>query len=656
MPISRHGVAKRFLADARLLLICILGLTFVHTAYAAIPDVVFTVGDVTSTYNDTISVPVQVSDLTGDGVVSYQFQLADNSSNVAFAGVDISGTLSSSGTVIDNPSSTTTRVSGMFTSALSGSGTLVKILVVANSAGSATITPTNVVFNTTSLTNLNSGTLTVEAQNSAPVIDPIADISFQEDNSYTLDLTQYVSDPDESIDALTISAQLVSGSGLSINQDTQNHTVTFVPDANVYGAWEINLQVEDSGGLTANQTFTVNVTAVNDAPVISPVQDQLMGQGETLVISLSAQDADGDNLTFSASSNTSEVQASVSGSDLTLVADAAYVGSATIQVSVSDGTAQDGTSFQVDVSPAFTAGDVDDNGAIQSYDAALTLQYSVGMDPIPQTDPRPWENWRLTRADVDGNSMVAAYDASLIQQRVVGIIAEFPVESAPKTQQVQIPQDVTFSYNQNGRNLELYIDQAASLYGANLEVIYDPAKVQLTTVDTTSLSAEYRYEVNTVSENDVCLGMMIAEPPSGGGLFLSLGINVVEDTEIEIHENINAQDTVITTVPIYLNTTGTVDNGEVPTNYVLEDNYPNPFNPTTNISYDLPKQTYVSLGIYNILGRRIATLVNETQTSGRHVIQWNGNDDFGNEVSNGAYFYRIQTPEFSAVKKMVFMK
>lgn len=656
MPISRHGVARRFLAEARLLLICILGLTFVHTAYAAIPDVVFTVGNVTSTYNDTISVPVQVSDLTGDGIVSYEFQLTDNSSNVAFAGLDISGTLSSAGTVIDNPSNNTTKVSGMFTSALSGSGTLVKILVVANGAGTATITPSNVIFNTTGVTNLNSGNLTVEAPNSAPVIDPIADISFQEDNSYALDLTQYISDPDESIGSLTISAQLVSGSGLSINQDTQNHTVTFVPDANVYGAWDIHLQVEDSGGLTASQTFTVNVNAVNDAPVISSVQDQSMVQGETLVISLSAQDVDGDNLTFSASSNASAVQASVSGTDLTLVAGAAYVGSATIQVSVSDGTAQNGTSFQVVVTPAFTAGDVDDNTLIQSYDAALTLQYSVGMDPLPQTDPRPWENWRLTRADVDGNSMVAAYDASLIQQHVIGIIDQFPVEATPKTQQVQIPQDLTFSYNQNGHILELYVDQTAYLYGANLEVIFDPAKVQFTTVDTTNLSADYRYEVNTVNENDVCLGMMIAEPPSGGGLFLSLGINVVEETEIEIRENINAQDTVITTVPLHLMTTGTVDNGEVPANYALQDNYPNPFNPTTNISYDLPRQTYVSLGIYNILGRRIATLVNETQASGRHVIQWNGNDDFGNEVSNGAYFYRIQTPEFSAVKKMVFMK
>jgi len=656
MPISRHGVARRFLTDAGLLLICILGLTFVHTAFAAIPDVVFTVGNVTSTYNDTISVPIQVSDLTGEGVVSYQFQLSDNSTNAAFAGIDISGTLSSSGTVIDNPSNSMTKVSGMFTSVLAGSGTLVKILIVVNSAGTATITPSNVVFNTTSVTNLNSGTLTAEAPNSGPVIDPISDISFQEDNSYPLDLTQYVSDPDESIGSLTITAQLASGSGLSINQDTQNHTITFVPDANLHGSWDINLQVEDSGGLTANRTFTVTVSAVNDAPVIASVQDQSMAQGGTLVIPLSAEDVDGDNLTFSASSSTGSVQTSVNGTDLTLTADAAYLGTATIQVSVSDGTVESSTSFQVQVTHTFTAGDVDDNSLIQSYDAALTLQYSVGMDPLPQTDPRPWEDWRLTRADVDGNSMVAAYDASLIQQHVIGIIDQFPVETSPKAQQVQIPQDLTFGYNQNGHTLELYVNQTSYLYGANLEIMYDPAKVQITTVDTTNLSADYRYEVNTLSESDVCLGVMIAEPPSGGGLFLSIGVNVLEDTEIEIRENINAQDTVITNVPIYLTTTRTVNNGEIPTNYALNDNYPNPFNPTTNISYDLPKQTYVSLGIYDILGRRISTLVNETQASGRHIIQWNGRDDFGNEVSNGAYFYRIRTPEFSAVKKMAYMK
>ncbi len=656
MPNSTYRKVRRFLAAARLLLVCFLGVAFVHTAYAAIPDVVFTVGNVTSTYSDTIRVPIQVTDLTGDGVVSYQFQLTDNSSNISFVGIDVSGTLSSSGTVIDNPSANSTNVSGMFTSALSGSGTLLNILMVANSATTASITPSNVVFNTTSVTNLSSGTVTVQAPDNPPVISTINDITFQEDNSYTLDLTQYVSDPDDPIGSLTITAQVVSGTGLTINQDTQNHTLTFVPDANVYGSWDISLQVQDPGNLTASQTFTVNVTSVNDPPVLASVADQTMTEDDTLVVALSAQDPDGDNLTFSASSDVNEVQTSVSGTNLTLISSPSWIGTATITVTVSDGTVQQNTTFSVQVSHQFTAGDVDDNGLIQSYDAALTLQYSVGMDPLPQTDPRPWDNWRLTRADVDGNSTVAAYDASLIQQHVVGIIDQFPVETAnPKTQPVQYPQDLTFNYVQNGQKLQLYINQTDYLYGVNIELLYDPAKVHFSTVDTTALSADYRYQVNVVNDNEVNLGMMIAAPPTGSGLFLSVGVNVLQESDLEVREVINAQDTVVQHIPLRVPTGVTNEDG-VPVNYALHNNYPNPFNPTTNIAYDLPEQTYVTLGIYDILGRRIATLVNETQNGGRHIVQWNGKDDLGHKVGNGAYFYRIHTPKFNAVKKMVFLK
>ncbi len=71
-------------------------------------------------------------------------------------------------------------------------------------------------------------------------------------------------------------------------------------------------------------------------------------------------------------------------------------------------------------------GDIDNNGYVESFDAALVLQYFVGLDP--SAAPLPWEEWRLVRADVDGNGFVEAYDASLIQRFVVGMIDHFPVE------------------------------------------------------------------------------------------------------------------------------------------------------------------------------------------------------------------------------------
>ncbi|MFC1683223.1 T9SS type A sorting domain-containing protein [Candidatus Zixiibacteriota bacterium] len=89
----------------------------------------------------------------------------------------------------------------------------------------------------------------------------------------------------------------------------------------------------------------------------------------------------------------------------------------------------------------------------------------------------------------------------------------------------------------------------------------------------------------------------------------------------------------------------------VPGAYALNQNYPNPFNPNTEISYAIPAEAHVSLTIYNLLGQEITTLVDEVKEAGQHAISWNA---AGN--ASGVYFYHLQTDEFSATKKMVFMK
>lgn len=76
-------------------------------------------------------------------------------------------------------------------------------------------------------------------------------------------------------------------------------------------------------------------------------------------------------------------------------------------------------------SPAY--GDIDDNGSVESFDAALILQYFVGIDPVPYA-PLPWNNELQLRADVDGNTFIEAYDSSLIMRYALGMITSFPVE------------------------------------------------------------------------------------------------------------------------------------------------------------------------------------------------------------------------------------
>jgi hypothetical protein len=94
----------------------------------------------------------------------------------------------------------------------------------------------------------------------------------------------------------------------------------------------------------------------------------------------------------------------------------------------------------------------------------------------------------------------------------------------------------------------------------------------------------------------------------------------------------------------------------LPKKYELHSNYPNPFNSVTTISYALLNNETVLLEIYNVLGEKIRTLVDERQSAGVYRIQWKGLNDFGVPVSSSIYFYRIQTSEFVKTKKMIMMK
>jgi hypothetical protein len=94
----------------------------------------------------------------------------------------------------------------------------------------------------------------------------------------------------------------------------------------------------------------------------------------------------------------------------------------------------------------------------------------------------------------------------------------------------------------------------------------------------------------------------------------------------------------------------------LPITYNLYNAYPNPFNPTTTIRYDLPLGTDVHLVVFDILGREVRTLVNKKQEAGFKSVKWNGKNDMGQTVSAGMYFYRIQAGSFSKVQKMVLLK
>jgi hypothetical protein len=99
------------------------------------------------------------------------------------------------------------------------------------------------------------------------------------------------------------------------------------------------------------------------------------------------------------------------------------------------------------------------------------------------------------------------------------------------------------------------------------------------------------------------------------------------------------------------------DEGDVlPPAFALLQNYPNPFNPTTKIEFLVSRSGQVRIDIFNILGQKVSTLVDQNLKAGHKLVNWDGKDDSGQEVSSGIYFYRIKTSDFSQTKKMVLLR
>jgi hypothetical protein len=108
----------------------------------------------------------------------------------------------------------------------------------------------------------------------------------------------------------------------------------------------------------------------------------------------------------------------------------------------------------------------------------------------------------------------------------------------------------------------------------------------------------------------------------------------------------------------YRQATPVDDDGGInlPSAYQLDQNHPNPFNPQTVIGYTLPRTERVSLSVYNLLGQRITTLIDQIQSAGNHSVTWDGADREGRPVASGVYFYRLKSGDFAQTKKMLLLK
>jgi len=168
--------------------------------------------------------------------------------------------------------------------------------------------------------------------------------------------------------------------------------------------------------------------------------------------------------------------------------------------------------------------------------------------------------------------------------------------------------------------------------------------------------------LTNISSNNIFLGDILAgdsvlsTPPN----FFVVQLNNIcnSDSTILVNVNIRSGEHVYWYNNFVLNIEmlNTTDGEVVPKEYALGDAYPNPFNPIARIDYDLVQKNYVFLEIYNLIGRKVKTLVSLEKDIGFHSTYWDATNNAGEPVSAGVYLYTIQAGEFRQSKKMVLLK
>jgi N-acetylneuraminic acid mutarotase len=148
---------------------------------------------------------------------------------------------------------------------------------------------------------------------------------------------------------------------------------------------------------------------------------------------------------------------------------------------------------------------------------------------------------------------------------------------------------------------------------------------------------------------DLAVMGLDAEGLQGAGEIAVLRFEGEAEVEIARTETRNSRNETLTSH-------GKEQVAEIPTSYSLEQNYPNPFNPVTTLGYQVPVTARVEIAVYNILGEKIATLVNGVKEAGTYRVEWNGRDAGGRQMASGIYLYSMRASEFVNMKKMVLLK
>lgn len=603
--------------------------------------------------------------------------------------------------------------------------------------------------------------LTVINVNDPPEISNVPDISFQEDSNYILDLLPFLSDIDNDVSEITLSASVlavtrkIDPGDLQISIDQNNHTMNFTASPDSSGQFNVLIGVHDPGSLSDFDTISVQVIPDNDAPVISnPILTAYnfedFGPFEHADLDTVFYDIENDPLTFTVNSQGNFVLATLAGSKVNLTSQPDFFGNDTIIISADDNVSESVTQFKFGVNiwpvndpPVFSglpdtsfseddSIEIDLNSYVTDIDDPVSGLYfnahvlSASNNKIDTTDLEitiDHLNIATISSSLDSAGLFtvsfSVYDTSMASDSDTLSIRIINVNDPPRIQalpQISFNEDQNFDFPINNwynlihdpetpDSLLFYSTENSGNHvysNINNGIVHFSADTNWYGLDTLilivsdgTLAVSSSIPVHILPVNDSPLIVNLPDSiyfPNDSTYTLDL-INFESDVDLpddELFWTFQANNQIVSinydtlAKSVTLTADGFLGNlflfltltdnaglfdsdtlklvvGQptvierftafIPKNFHISQNYPNPFNPITVIEYGIPKNGKVQIDLFNMVGQRVRTLVNEIQQAGYYSVKIDASN-----LSSGVYFYKMVSGNFTETRKMLLIR
>lgn len=509
-----------------------------------------------------------------------------------------------------------------------------------------------------------SAVFTVTAVNDAPVVTQIPNQTINQGTPFeTISLNDYVSDPDNSDSEITWTHN-ATVLNVQINNSTKVATIT-VPSGSWSGSETITFTARDPLGATGQSTATFTVGDFNEPPVVVQINDQTINENGTfsaIYLDYHVNDADNNDseITWSWRGNSSLLFQDNQHILTVAVPDSEWAGTEIVTFIASDpGGKKDScvTIFKVipinDAPQLKTISDFyfseDDTlrvrrsellalvSDIDSPTESLQFQFTNMLNTHYYIDPSTNDLMLYAEPDWYGSESALFQvidDKGGADFQTVNLIVQSSPDN-PKSFALISPIGLPFEENPDSIQFRW-----------NRSIDPDPGE---TTTYQWSLSQDVLFSHVMDQYNNLTDSVFVFRPNS-----------LANDTYYwrVIAYDPTGRFTQCSNVGVFSVGTASVArlDGQQPNEYALLPNYPNPFNPETRITFQIPKNCHVRLSIYNSLGQLIKALFEGELAGGSYTKIWHAMDQQGKQVTSGVYIYKLETEEFSQVRKMLYIR